>query len=317
MPPPTSPVADPVVSDTPSVKTIPNKEGPLPLSVLFLVLLLAAGWGGNAPALRYSLDYMPLFGAAGVRFLIAIGVVWLFARFRGIPLGIPRREWLPNLWMALLFATQIAFLNLGSAHTPAGRQALLINSYPLFVPVLAHLFLPGDRLTLRMVGGTLLAFSGLLLILGEGGLRGGGQLYGDGIVAASAFLLAGKAVYTSVLVRNNHPYQVLYWQMVIAVPCFFALSLATEPQRYLWTLPVTLSMLYQGVVVAGLCFIGWTSLLERYSPSRLSVGFFLTPVFGALFSYLLLGETVTGGLVGGGFFILVGLLLVIRPTVRK
>ena len=296
---------------------LPEKDGPLPLAVLLQVVLLAAGWGGNAPALRFSLDYMPLFGAAGVRFGIAIGVIWAFARLRRIPLAIPRREWLPNLWMALLFAVQIAFLNLGSAHTPAGRQALLINSYPLFVPVLAHLFLPGDRLTVRIVGGTLLAFTGLLLILGEGGLRGGGQLYGDGMVAISAVLLAGKAIYTSVLVRNNHPYQVLYWQMVLAVPCFFALSLATEPQRYLWTTPVTLSMLYQGVVVAGFCFIGWTSLLERYSPSRLSVGFFLTPVFGALFSYLLLGETVTGGLVAGGVFILIGLLLVVRPTVRK
>jgi drug/metabolite transporter (DMT)-like permease len=292
-----------------------DKDRPLPFFVLVQVVLLAAGWGGNAPALRYSLDYMPLFGAAGVRFGIAIGVIWLFARMHRIPLAIPRQEWLPNLWMALLFGVQICFLNLGSAHTPAGRQALLINSYPLFVPVLAHLFLPGDRLTWRMAGGTLLAFSGLLLILGEGGLRGGGQLYGDAMVALSACLLAGKAVYTRVLVRTNHTYQVLFWQMVLAVPCFFTLSLATEKQRYIWTLPVVLSVAYQGVVVAGLCFIGWTALLERYSPSRLSVGFFLTPVFGALFSYLLLGETVTGGLVGGGFFILLGLLLVIRPAV--
>jgi drug/metabolite transporter (DMT)-like permease len=37
-------------------------------------------------------------------------------------------------------------------------------------------------------------------------------------------------------------------------------------------------------------------------------------VFGALFSYLLLGEAVTGGLAVGGVAILLGLLVVNRPV---
>jgi drug/metabolite transporter (DMT)-like permease len=284
----------------------------LPPSALFQLVLLTAAWGANAPVLRYCLRYLPPFGAAGCRFLIGLGVVVLIARVQKVPL-VPRREELKSLaWLGLLFTAQILLLNAGSALTQAGRQALLINSYPLFVPIFAHLFLPGDRLTAHKVLGTLLAFLGVLFIFGEKAVSGSGALIGDLLIALSALLFAGIAVFTSILVRNNHPYRLLFGQMVFAIPCFFGLSLLVEPQRYVWSPLVGAAIAYQGIVVGGLCFVGWTSMLRKYSPGRLSVGFFLTPIFGALFSYLLLGEPVTPGLATGGIAILGGLLIVTR-----
>jgi drug/metabolite transporter (DMT)-like permease len=280
------------------------------------IVLLTAAWGGNAPALRFSLRHLPPFGAAGFRFLLGLAVVLLFARLQRIPLRLQRDEWKPLAWMGLLFTVQILLLNAGSALTQASRQALLLNSYPLFVPLLAHLFIPGDRLTLQKSLGTLLAFIGVLFIFGEKALSGSGALSGDLLIAMSSVLLAGNAVYASVLVRSRHPLKVLCWQMTFAIPCFFAVSLLAEPQRYAWSPLVAASIAYQGIVVGGICFVGWTSLLRHFAPGRLSVGFFLTPLFGALFSYLLLGEPVTAGLVTGGVAILGGLLLVTRRAPR-
>jgi len=284
----------------------------LPAIAVLQVVLLTAAWGGNAPALRFSLDYLPAFGAAGVRFLIGLVVIALFAVLQRVSLRAPRVEWRGLAWMGLLFTAQILLLNAGSARTESSRQALLLNAYPLFVPLLAHAFLPNDRLTRRKVAGTLLAFAGVLIILGEKALVGRGAGLGDLLIASSSVLLAAKAIYTSVLVRGNHPYQVLFWQMAIAVPCFFACSILFEPQQYRWSTPVAMAVAYQGVVVAGICFVGWTSLLKHYPPARLSVGFFLTPLFGAVFSNLLLGEPITGGLALGGGAILGGLLVVSR-----
>jgi len=281
------------------------------------VLLLTAAWGGNAPALRFSLRHLPPFGAAGFRFLLGMGVVLLIAALQRVSLRPRREEWRPLAWMGLLFTAQIMLLNAGSAHTEASRQALLLNSYPLFVPLLAHWFLPGDRLTLQKSLGTLLAFLGVLFIFGEKAFSGGGKLTGDLLIALSSVLLAGNAVYVSALVRTNHPYQVLFWQMAFAIPCFFASSLLLEPQHYSWSPLVIGSIGYQGIVVGGLCFVGWTSLLQHYAPGRLSVGFFLTPLFGALFSYLLLDEPITAGLAAGGAAILAGLFVVTRPVKAK
>jgi drug/metabolite transporter (DMT)-like permease len=278
------------------------------VAILQLVLLTAA-WGGNAPALRYSLQYLPAYGSAGLRFLLGTMVVVLIAGWQRVPLGVRRGEWGALLWLATLFAAQIALLNVGSALTAASRQALLINCYPLFVPLFARLILRGDRLTWNKAAGMALAFLGILFVFGERLQGGKGSLLGDGLVLASAVLLAVRVVYTSALVRGVHPYALLFWQSLFALPAFGLISLLTEPQGYSWTVPLALSILYQGIVVAGLCFVGWTAMLQRYAPSRLSVGFFLTPVFGAVTSHLVLGEPITGGVVLGGTAILAGLLV--------
>ncbi|MFN3648911.1 MAG: DMT family transporter [Armatimonadota bacterium] len=295
----------------------PSADTPLTWAAVFQVVLLAAGWGGNAPALRFSLDFIPPFAAAGYRFLIGAVVIAAVASVQRVRLWPRKGEWAPLVWMGVLFLVQICLLNAGSARTTAARQALLINSYPLFVPLLAHLFVPGDRLTWQKSAGTLAAFIGVLFILGESAFRSGGGIVGDLLIFASAVLLAGKAVYTSRLVQDAHPYKVLVWQMIIGVPAFFAASLMAGEPGSRWTGLVLTSIVYQGVIVAGLCFIGWTALLKYFSPSRLSVGFFLTPVFGAIFSYLLLGEALTGGLLGGGAAILFGLFMVNRSPTRE
>src|SRR5207245_483885 len=96
------------------------------------LLLLTAAWGGNAPALRFSLQYLPPYGSAALRFLLGLGVVTAIAGWERVPLGVGREQWRPLGWLALLFGVQIALLNHGSALTAANRQALLINSHPLF-----------------------------------------------------------------------------------------------------------------------------------------------------------------------------------------
>lgn len=312
----TSSTSSPSTAST-DPQAVPIANRPLTLWAIIQVLVLAAGWGGNAPALRFSLAYLPAYSAAGIRFAVGLAVILLFAAVQRIPLRAERKDWAPLAWMGLLFTVQIALLNYGSAHTGASRQALLINSYPLFVPLLAHVFLPGDRLTPAKLGGTGLAFLGVLAMFGEKFGAGRADVLGDLLILASAVLLAGKAIYTSVLVRTLHPYVILVWHMVFAVPCFFVLSLLTEPQQYHWSGSVAFSVLYQGIIVAGLCFVLWTVLLQQYSPSRLSVGFFLTPAFGAVLSHLFLGEPITRGLLIGGGAILLGLLLVNRPSGRR
>ncbi len=289
-------------------------DRPLTAEAVLQLLLLTAAWGANAPALRYSLLYLPPNGSAAIRFMLGIGVVVLIARWHGVSLALPRAAWSPLFRISMLFAAQVALLNYGSALTGASRQALLINSYPLFVPIFAHFFLRGDRITWNKAAGTGLAFLGILFVFGERFWGGVGSITGDGLVLASGFLLAVRMVYTSALVQGIHPFTLLFWQSVLALPVFVALALLFEPLAYTWSAPVVASMLYQGIVVAGICFVGWTAMLQRYSPSRLSVGFFLTPVFGAVSSYVLLQEPITLGLAAGGVVILLGLFVANRTA---
>lgn len=269
--------------------------------MVLAILTLTALWGGNAVALRYSVQELPPIGAAGARFAIGLVFFLIIATVHKVPLRLPRAMWAPLLWMGALFTVQIILLNLGSARDIASRQALLINSHPLLVPLLAHFWLPDDRLTREKVYGTAIAFLGVLLLFREALLTSPEYLVGDLLITASAALLAVKAIYTRALVANYHPYQILVWQMAVAVPIFLTASLLREGNLFdpaLWTPAVGGAILYQGVVVAGVCFLWWTTLLKHYPPGRLTVGFFATPIFGALFGYLILKEPISGALAG-------------------
>ena len=58
-----------------------------------------------------------------------------------------------------------------------------------------------------------------------------------------------------------------------------------------WT--VLLAVLYQGVIVAGFCFVLMVMLLQHHSATRLGVFSFVTPIVGVLLSAWILEEEIS------------------------
>jgi drug/metabolite transporter (DMT)-like permease len=78
------------------------------------------------------------------------------------------------------------------------------------------------------------------------------------------------------------------------------------------SLAAVLGLVYQGIVVSGLSFIGWVALLRRHSPGRLTVFSFLTPLIGVLLSSVFFSEKVTARLALGLLAVAVGIFLASR-----
>ena len=285
----------------------------LPPRVMGMALFLATLWGGLAPAIKISLSGLPPLGAACLRFGIGMTVIALWAALVERVRLRPTRAEMPHLLaMGVLLVLQIATLNIGTMSTSAGHSSTLLSAYPLFVALLAHWLVPGDRLSPIKLAGMGAAFVGVALVFAERG-GSGSSLRGDACVLVSAVLLAGIVVYTKRLTAWISPYRVLLGQMVVGVPAFLAGSLLWEgPAAYRFSWPVTLAILYQGLVVAAFCFVVWTHLIQRYPPSRVTAFSFSTPLFGVLLSALLLGEPVTPGLGIGVACVAAGIYLANR-----
>lgn len=67
----------------------------------------------------------------------------------------------------------------------------------------------------------------------------------------------------------------------------------------------------------GFCFVTWTSVLKKHSPSQLVVLFFATPLFGVLLSHLLLGDEINPSLIIGAGLVAVGIYMVNRQDTRN
>ena len=103
----------------------------------------------------------PSFFVAGVLFA---PLIWLFrARW---PRG--REEWLLVSWVGLMmFAGDYGLIYWGEQFLDSGLTAILFATLPLITILFAHAHLPGERITLRKLTGTLVAFFGVAGLFGD------------------------------------------------------------------------------------------------------------------------------------------------------
>ncbi len=282
--------------------------------IFALVVFLALLWGGNSVAIKIGLEDMPPLALAGVRFIIGLAAVTGWAWWQRVPIKLKPGEAAPLVSLSLLFLLQIIALNVGTHYTTASRSIVLNSTYPLFTTLFAHFLIAGDRLTVWKSLGILLAFAGVAVTFAESlNLESGAYLLGDAVVLASGALLGLRVTATQRMVQNIHPYRLLIWSMLFSLPFFFILSAIFERGwEYQVSVAGVLAILYQGLVVAGFCFVAWTSVLRHYRASRLVVLFFATPLFGVVLSYLLLAEPLGWELVAGAGLVAAGIYLVNR-----
>ncbi|MEX2229150.1 MAG: DMT family transporter [Dehalococcoidia bacterium] len=284
----------------------PRGRGALTPSATAFALVLNALWGGNAVAIKAGLEDAPPLRLAWMRFVAGgvITIAWALTTRQS--LRPTRAELRPMGWLALLFVTQIAFMNIGQDHTTAAHAVVLNSTFPLWTGVFAHFFVSGDRLSPGRVAGTVIAYAGVASLFAQS-FVGGGQPVGDALMLCSAALLGARQVYTSLAAQGVGLAKLLLAQTVCGIAAFLIVGLALESDPWVITDRLVLSILYQGVVIAGFGFIGQMWLLKRYLPSGVSAIALTTPVWGVVLSHVVLGEALAPTL-------WIGLALVIAGT---
>jgi drug/metabolite transporter (DMT)-like permease len=246
-------------------------------------------------AIKLGLLDAPPLRLAWMRFLLGAVVITLWAavtgRFRGATL--PRHEWGPLLVLGLIFTTQIGLMNVGTSMTSAAHGSVVLNLYAVHTVVLAHFLIPGDRLTPRRLGGVLVAYGGIVLLFAGDRASTGASWLGDALLFVSAFVLAERQVYLARAVQRLEPVKLLLAQATIGTTIFVLTSSLLEPEPTRWTLRLVLSLLYQGALIAGFCFVINLWLLRRYRPSVLAALFLTQPIFGVVIAALVAGDPLT------------------------
>jgi drug/metabolite transporter (DMT)-like permease len=270
-------------------------------------------------AVKVGLADVPPLRLAWMRFLLgglAILAYALWTRRAGL-LTVRPEEWRAIWSLGILFAVQIGLMNYGIALTTASHGVVLISSYAVHTVLLAHFFIPGDRLTIPKLGGVLLAYAGIVVLFARDFTQDGGTLLGDLVVAASALLLGERIVYMARAVQKLDPVKLLLGQSAIGTLCFLGASLVWEadvPSRY--TLALAGSLFFQGVVVAGFNFVVNAWLLQVYRPSALAVWSLTSPIWGILIAVAVTGDDLTPMLLLSGLLVAVGIGVATRKWGR-
>ncbi len=277
-------------------------------------LLLAILWAGNPVANKAGLDDAGPLRLGYLRFILGAIVVLIYAIATKQSFRIKRREWVPLGLLGVLFTVQLAFMNVGQDYTSAGHAVVVTTTFPLWTGVFAHFFVPGDRMSRSRTFGTLVAYLGVVAVFYKGFSDSSSDfLIGDLLLLGSAVLLGGRQVLLSQLGQGIDQHKLLMAQSVFGIVTFVIASLIFEgDEAFTVTTRLVVALLYTGVLIAGLGFIGQTWLLKRYLPSRVTVLSLSQPIFGVLFSWWILGESIGGELYVGAVLVVIGSALAQR-----
>lgn len=250
---------------------------------------------------------------AGLRSALAVVFVGIWLWYRGL-LG--RVRWAdlgPGLLMGSLFAIEFLALFLALDLTTVGRSALIMYSMPVWMGILAHFFLPGERSTPMKAAGLALAFAGTAWAILSKNSSGQPSLAGDLCALVAAWGWAGTAfVARKSRLRAAGPEAQLFWMVAVSAPMLLVAAMFfgpllrdIQPDHWFWV------VFQSGVVVAG-GFVTWLWLLSVYPTSTVASFSFLTPIFAIILGYVIFDEVLSPSLIGASVLVSMGIILVNR-----
>lgn len=253
---------------------------------------------------------------AGLRSLGAILCLGLWFAIRRRPLGLERKNLRPGLLIGTFFAAEFILLFLALDLTTVARASVLFYTMPIWLAFMAHWLIPGERITPMKATGQAVAFAGVVVAILWRSEGGAGSLTGDLMALTAALGWASIAVIARTGLKDVAPDRQLLWQVVVSAPILLVAALAFGPlvrdlaPIHLWGLA------FQIVVVVTLGFAFWFWLLTIYPAASVAAFSFLSPVFGVLFGWAILGEDIGPPILISLALVATGLILINRPKAK-
>jgi drug/metabolite transporter (DMT)-like permease len=263
---------------------------------------------------KTAADTIPTLALGLFRFLIAGAGFLLLARFRGLELlSVARAEWRIYLLAGFLgvVVNQVAFLG-GLAYTLPSHAALLYALTPTLVLLLA--WARGqERPGLRKVGGLVLAFSGVAVVLS--GKTGGNLppkwILGDLLILVAVVAWAGYTVLSRPLVQKHGAQRATTLSILAGLALFAPLGLFGLPRLVLSAVPpmAWVGLVYLGLLTSVAAYLLWFHALSMKEPSRVAIATNAQPVATALLAWAFYGQPITPAFALGTVLVLGGVLL--------
>jgi len=288
-----------------------------------LLALAVAFWAGNWVIGRMIRLDAPPAGLTFARWLVAACVLLAFnARSLIAAWPVLRRSWAILLTLAVLASVlQHLPVYIGLRTTSATTASLLNATTPVCILLMGWLLL-GERLRAAAVAGIGLSLVGAVWIV----TRGTPQLLVHWVLeVGDLWILGGTlswAAYTVFLRWRPAGLPPMTLLSAIAVlGALVSLPVAVVEYalgaRFIWSLPVVLSIGYIGLGATVLAYICWNRGVEVLGASRAGPFMYLMPVFTPLLGWVVLGERMEAFHVVGVALIFAGIFLTRLPSLPR
>ena len=285
-----------------------------------LAILCALGWSLAYPFIKLGYGELQIDSAdlgskilfAGIRFFAAGLLVLAFSAVQKRKLAVTRKEvpWL-TLFALVNTALHYLFSYIGLSYIPSARSTILDSMGSFFLIILSGLFLEDDTFSVKKIAGCLLGFCGILTIsiTPGGGLFSGISFLGDGMILLNACCAAGGSILTRFISKKMDMMTATGYGMSAGGLMLLLVGLMVGV-RQPWNLSLWgVTILFVLVLISAVCFGIYNMLLANHPISKVAIYNSLIPVFGVMFSSLLLKEPfswqyiLAAGLTAAGVYV--------------
>jgi drug/metabolite transporter (DMT)-like permease len=280
------------------------------------LIIVYVVWGSTYLAIRIAVESMPPLLMAGVRFLIAGGILlaWRMAALGSSSPRITLREWLSAaIVAAALMLGGNGGVALAERTVPSGITALIAATVPLWIALFDRLWFK-RALHVQRIAGLVLGFGAVALLVGRpdaGGLNMSGAL----IAVIAAVSWAAGSLYARGAELPDDASTAIGMEMLAGGALLvIAAALAGEfrdPQLLHPTAASWWAFTYLVIFGALVGFSAYLWLLRVAPIARVSTYAYVNPVVAVALGFLILHEPIGPHTIAAGAAILAAIALIV------
>jgi drug/metabolite transporter (DMT)-like permease len=262
-------------------------------------LVIKLGYGGLGP-----------FNVAAVRFLVAGTILLVLMPFLGARL--PRgREWVLVVSVGvILFTGDYGFIYWAEQHIDSGLTAIIFGVLPVLTSVAAHFYLDRERLTVRKLFGTVVAFGGVAALFADRLRIDASQVWPMAAVLAAAACASAGTLAAKRHGAALHPASLNASAMLVGAALLLLIAVMSGEKLKLPSNAATWSaVLYLAIAGSVVAFLIYFWLLKTWTATALSFINVFTPVVAVVLGFLFRAERPTPWTGAGGLLIISGVVL--------
>lgn len=279
-------------------------------NTIFWAIMACLLWSTAYAGIKLGLQYDTPFHFAGIRFIISGLIILPFTVRPALYINMVRENWKVFMGVAILqIVVNYSLFYQGLNLVPGALGAVVYGAQPLIIAVVAAILTKDDQITRNKTITIVSGISGVILIsVGRQAFKLGSEieLLGILMIIVANIATALSNVLISMKGREIHPLVLSSFSLFFGGLILFIISIPAEtvpkgpqPIQY-WLILGWLSFM------ASAAFSIWFKLLQRpgVKVSELNLWKFLTPVTGALLSWLLIKDEYPEWLTIAGMIII-------------
>ncbi|KWW18695.1 MULTISPECIES: EamA family transporter [Peribacillus] len=204
--------------------------------------------------------------------------------------------------------------NIGVEITTASNAAIIVASYPAITALIEFLFYRIKIPWIKGLGIAIAMFGVFQISYNPQSQEGEQQLIGNIILIVAGFVFAFYNFTTRKVVKKYSMITISFYQTVAGAITFIPLAFIEKSSWKIPSMESFLMLLYLGIFCSVIAFLLYNYGLRKLSSSSAVTLMNLVPIFGVLFSVIILHEVVRISQVIGGIIVILGVVLSVRET---